>query len=474
MTNSSETRRNEFPTFAKYCRNHIVARPLDSYVDSSIVCGAGDMRSWTGFSALVARIRSMWFSQVNLDVNTLFLVTIYVEAILGLLLLFAWVQNTAIYAVAWWGFADLMRAASIMLFGKYGTVSDLISIDLANAILFTAFAVTWTGARVFDHRKPQWILLFGGAVLWLVLCRIPAIEGSWDTRLLFSSGIITAYTWATAYEFWRGRSEPLVSRWPAIFMFFAHGALYLLRTPFGSMLAPVNNQIFASVWITVLSFEALLFTIAVAFILLAMAKERTEYRHKTDSLIDPLTGIANRRAFLQDAEVQLKRQMTEPRPMAVLLLDLDNFKSINDRFGHAIGDRVLQMFAEVGSGCMRRYDIFGRLGGEEFAALLGDTPRERGLAVAGQIRPSLVEVAGMVEGKPVVATVSIGVVISYDAVLDLSALLAQADHALYRAKDNGRNRIEIASIELILDRVKRASAAADRAASAKAAAKSAA
>ena len=411
---------------------------------------------------------------MNLDVNTLFLVTIYVEAILGLLLLFAWVQNTAIYAVAWWGFADLMRAASIMLFGMYGSVSDLISIDLANAILFTAFAVTWTGARVFDHRKPRWILLFGGAALWLVLYRIPAIQNSWDLRMLLASGIITAYTWATAYEFWRGRSEPLVSRWPAIFMFFAHGALYLLRTPFGAMIAPVNNQVFASVWITVLSFEALLFTIAIAFILLAMAKERTEHRHKTASLIDPLTGIANRRAFLQDAEVQLKCQATEPRPMAVLLLDLDNFKSINDRFGHAIGDRVLQMFAEIGSGCMRRFDIFGRLGGEEFAALLVDTSRERALAVAEQIRSSFVEVTGMVEGKPVVATVSIGVVISYDAVLDLSALLAQADHALYRAKDNGRNRIEIASIELILDRVKRASAAADRAASAKAAAKSAA
>ena len=411
---------------------------------------------------------------MNLDVNTLFLVTIYVEAILGLLLLFAWVQNTAIYAVAWWGFADLLRAASVMLFGMYGSVSDLISIDLANAILFTAFAVTWTGARVFDHRKPQWILLFGGAALWLVLYRIPAVQNSWDMRMLLASGIITAYTWATAYEFWRGRSEPLVSRWPAIFMFFAHGALYLLRTPFGAMLAPVNNQVFASVWITVLSFEALLFTIAIAFILLAMAKERTEHRHKTASLIDPLTGIANRRAFLQDAEAQLKRQATEPRPMAVMLLDLDNFKSINDRFGHAIGDRVLQMFAEVGSGCMRRFDIFGRLGGEEFAALLVDTSRERALAVAEQIRSSFVEVTGVVEGKPVVATVSIGVVISYDAVLDLSALLAQADHALYRAKDNGSNRIEIASIELILDRVKRASAAADRAASAKAAAKSAA
>jgi diguanylate cyclase (GGDEF)-like protein len=429
--------------------------------------------SW-GYQHSFARTWPNRLNAMNLDVNTLFLVTIYVEAILGLLLLFAWAQNTAIYAVAWWGFADLLRAASVMLFGMYGSVSDLISIDLANAILFTAFAVTWTGARVFDHRKPNWILLFGGAALWLVLCRIPVVQGSWDLRLLFSSGIITAYTWATAYEFWRGRSEPLVSRWPAIFMFFAHGALYLLRTPFGAMLAPVNNQVFASVWITVLSFEALLFTIAIAFILLAMAKERTEYRHKTDSLIDPLTGIANRRAFLQDAEAQLKRQLTEPRPMAVLLLDLDNFKGVNDRFGHAIGDRVLQMFAEVGSGCMRRYDIFGRLGGEEFAALLVDTSRERALAIAEQIRSSFVEVTGVVEGKPVVATVSIGVVISYDAVLDLSALLAQADHALYRAKDNGRNRIEIASIELILDRVKRASAAADRAASAKAAAKSAA
>jgi len=408
---------------------------------------------------------------MNLDVNTLFLVTIYVEAILGLLLLFAWVQNTAIHAVAWWGFAHLLRAASVVLFGMYGSVSDLISIDLANAILFTSFAVTWTGARVFDGRKVQPVLLFGGAVGWLVLCRVPAIAGSWDLRMLVSSGLITAYTWATAYEFYRGRSEPLVSRWPAISMLFAHGALYLLRTPFGSMLPwlPANSNLVESVWLTVLSFEGLLFTIAIAFILLAMAKERTEHRHKTASLIDPLTGIANRRAFLQDSEAYLKRQATDPRPIAVMLLDLDNFKAINDRFGHAVGDKVLQRFAEVGSGCMHRFDIFGRLGGEEFGALLVDTSRERALAVAEQIRSSFLAATGEVDGKPVVATVSIGLVISYDAVLDLSALLAQADHALYRAKDNGRNRVEIASIELILDRVKRAAAAADRAASAKAA-----
>jgi diguanylate cyclase (GGDEF)-like protein len=412
---------------------------------------------------------------MNLDVNTLFLVTIYVEAILGLLLLFAWVQNTSIHAVAWWGFADLLRALSVMLFGMYGSVSDLVSIDLANTLLFTAFALTWTGARVFDHRRPLPILLFGGAALWLVLCRIPSVAGSWDVRVLLSSGIITTYTWATAWEFWRGRSEPLVSRWPAIFMLFAHGALYLLRTPFGAMLPwSTSNAVFESAWMTVLSFEALLFTISIAFILLAMAKERTEHRHKTAALVDPLTGISNRRAFLQDGEAQLKRQATDPRPTAVMLLDLDNFKSINDRFGHAIGDRVLQLFAQIAGNCMRRMDLFGRLGGEEFAALLVDTTREKALAVAEEIRAAFARATQEVEGRPVVATVSIGIVISYDAVLDISALLAQADHALYRAKDNGRNRVEIASIELILDRANRGGADIVAMPAAKSAARSAA
>src|SRR5690348_8736064 len=395
---------------------------------------------------------------MNLDVNTLFMVTIYVEAILGLLLLFAWAQNTAIHAVAWWGFAHLLRAASVMLFGMYGSAPDLISIDFANALLFTAFAVTWTGARVFDGRPVEPVYLVTGAVIWLLVCRLPMMTDAVEARALISSGIITTYTWATAYEFWRGRSEPLVSRWPAIFMLFAHGALYLLRTPFGAMLPwlPTSNQVFESVWMTVLSFEALLFTIAIAFILLAMAKERTEHRHKTAALVDPLTGIANRRAFLQDGEAQLKRQATDPRPTAVMLLDLDNFKSINDRFGHAIGDRVLELFAEVAGRSMRRMDLFGRLGGEEFAALLFDVSRDRALAVAEEIRSDFAAASGEVDGRPLLATVSIGIAVSHDATLDLAALLAQADHALYRAKDNGRNRIEVASIELMLDRIRRA------------------
>jgi diguanylate cyclase (GGDEF)-like protein len=390
---------------------------------------------------------------MTLDVNTLFMVTIYVEAILGLLLLFAWAQNTAIRAVAWWGFAHLIRAASVVLFGMYGTAPDLITIDLANALLFTAFAVTWTGARVFDGRPVEPVYLVTGAVIWLLVCRLPALTEAIDARALIASGIITAYTWLTAYEFWRGRSEQLVSRWPAIFMLFAHGALFLLRTPLVSVLpwSPTNSM-YGSVWLTVLSFEALLFTISIAFILLAMAKERTELRHRTAAMIDPLTGIANRRAFLQDAAQLAKRHSGNPRPTAVLLIDLDHFKSINDRFGHALGDRVLEIFTDAARQSVRTTDLIGRLGGEEFAAVLYDTSRDKAVMVAERIRESFAQASQEVDGRPVCASVSIGIVHCQEAVLDVPELLAQADQALYFAKERGRNRVEVASLEMLLER----------------------
>src|SRR4249919_2084242 len=372
---------------------------------------------------------------MTLDVHTLFMVTIYVEAILGLLLLFVWAQNMALRAVCWWGFAHLIRLASIGLFGTYGEAPDLVSIDLANALLFTAFAVTWTGARVFDGRPVEPVYLVTGAVIWLLVCRLPLLTDNMDTRSLVASAIITGYIWLTAYEFWRGRDEPLVSRWPAVIMLFAQGALFLLRTPMVGVLrgSPANDSMFGSVWMTVLSVESLLFTISTALILLAMAKERTELRHRTAAMVDPLTGIANRRSFMQDASLLAKRHIGNPHPTAVLLIDLDHFKSINDSFGHAVGDRVLGIFADAARKSMRGSDLVVRLGGEEFAAILTETSREKAVEVAERIRESFAQVAQNVDGHPVRATVSIGLVHCQERTLDIPDLLTQADHALYCA-----------------------------------------
>lgn len=349
------------------------------------------------------------------------------------------------------GLAHLLRAASVAMFGTFESSPDVISIDLANALLFTSFAFTWMGTRVFDGGRISPLGLITGAVLWFALSSLPSVGGSVEGRILLSSSIIACYSWMSAYEFWRGRQEPLVSRWPAIFMLFANGALFLLRTPLSLILPWVPGEhIFDNVWMTILSFEGLLFTIAIAFIFLAMAKERAEFLHKTASLVDPLTGIANRRAFLEASQELARRMEADPRPAGVLLIDLDHFKAINDNYGHAFGDRVLQIFAQTAEAHVGALDLVGRLGGEEFAALLYDANHDRALAIAEEIRHSFAKNARSLDGYDVGATASIGVAVSGKGPLDVHALLAQADQALYYAKERGRNRVETSSLDVIL------------------------
>jgi diguanylate cyclase (GGDEF)-like protein len=385
---------------------------------------------------------------MNLDVKTLFMITMHVEIILGLLLYLAWAQNFAKRALAWWGGAHLMRAVSIMLFGMHGTVPNSLSIDVANAVLFASFALTWCGARVFDRKSPEPALALVGVAVWVLACRLPAFAATVEPRALVGSGIVTAYTWLAAYEFWRGRDEALISRWPAIFMLFAHGALFLLRTPLGTALhVTPGNTLAMSGWLELLSLEALLFTISIAFILLAMAKEHTEYRHRTAARTDSLTGIANRRGFLEQTAVS-KRAALDALPTAVLLFDLDHFKSINDRFGHAIGDRVLQIFADTAKANIGAAGLVGRWGGDEFVAVLYDTARDRAATLAERIQVAFEKAAGTIDGRPAKATVSTGMVFSAQGPFELPALLLQADQALYRAKSDGRNRLAVATSEI--------------------------
>src|SRR3954471_5785878 len=387
---------------------------------------------------------------LDLDVNTLFMVTMYIEIMLGLLLFFAWAQNFSKRALAWWGSAHLLRATSIMLLGLYGMAPDSLSIDLANAVLFGSFALTWCGARVFDRRNPEPVVALVGVAIWLLACRLQAFTTTVELRVLVGSGIVTAYTWAAAYEFWRGRDEALVSRWPAIFMLFAHGALFLLRTPIGSAahVAPGNNLAMSG-WLELLSLEGLLFTISIAFILLAMAKERTEYRHRAAASTDPLTGIANRRGFLEQTALS-RRAGSGAQPTAVLLFDLDHFKSVNDQYGHAVGDRTLKLFADIAKAHVGTAGTVGRWGGDEFVAVLPNTTREIAATVAERIQVALEHAAADIDGRLVGATVSTGLAFSSNGAFELPGMLLKADQALYRANGEGRNRLAISAPETAL------------------------
>jgi diguanylate cyclase (GGDEF)-like protein len=321
---------------------------------------------------------------MSIDFKTLFLLTLDVEAMLGVLLLFSWMQNTAVRAVAWWGCAHLLRSLSIGLYGMYGALPDLITITVADVILFGSYAVTWTGARIFDGRAPRPGSLITGAAVWLSACQFSEFAQAPAIRASLSAAIIAAFMWLTAYEFWRSRAERLLSRRPAIFILFANGAMFLLRSPPIARLAwPVDEHVLSRAWLTVISSESLLATISTAFILLAMAKERAELRHKTAASKDPLTGLANRRSFFQEAA---RLMQTSNRPVALLMIDLDHFKSINDQFGHAAGDEVLRIFAKTTSANLRPSDLVGRLGGEEFAVLLPAASQDGAWFVAAALR----------------------------------------------------------------------------------------
>jgi diguanylate cyclase (GGDEF)-like protein len=162
--------------------------------------------------------------------------------------------------------------------------------------------------------------------------------------------------------------------------------------------------------------------------------------HKTAAMTDLLTGLFNRRAFLEAANRLIEQRGRRALPVSVLLFDLDKFKSINDRFGHAVGDDALKVFAATASANMRATDVIGRLGGEEFAAIIPGTAADARL-VAERLRAAFESAGVVISSHPIGATVSVGVATAI-APVQIDPLLARADAALYRAKHNGRNRVE--------------------------------
>ena len=165
-------------------------------------------------------------------------------------------------------------------------------------------------------------------------------------------------------------------------------------------------------------------------------------------MTDALTGLANRRAFMEFAEQRLNTHASGA--VAFLVLDLDWFKAINDGHGHAMGDRVLRLFAHTLSDNLPRDSITGRLGGEEFAAIVSGPDQQATIAAAERVREGFAVAARVVDGVPIAATVSIGLAHAYDLPADMvEALCERADKALYQAKALGRNRVESAVDELV-------------------------
>src|SRR5207244_9202074 len=191
------------------------------------------------------------------------------------------------------------------------------------------------------------------------------------------------------------------------------------------------------------SVELVLYAIGTVFVIFMLVSDRAVTAHKTAASVDPLSGMLNRRGFAEACSRVIEREARAGRPVAVLIFDIDHFKSINDRFGHPAGDEVLILFATVVVNTLRISDLSGRIGGEEFAALLPCSLEEAVIA-AERVRSAFAASGIVIESGPVDTTVSIGVA-GGPAGTELEVLLAAADTALYQAKRSGRNRVEAAA-----------------------------
>ncbi|WP_429291815.1 diguanylate cyclase [Paraburkholderia sp. CI3] len=165
---------------------------------------------------------------------------------------------------------------------------------------------------------------------------------------------------------------------------------------------------------------------------------------RTEADFDVLTGLANRRFFEKAAQKAVAHARQQSCHLTVLALDLDFFKRVNDSYGHAAGDRVLQVVARLFEGVLRETDLAARLGGEEFAAILLDSPLEQAQAVAERIRITVQNTPILLEaGQTISQTVSIGIAAYREGEADLVLTQKRADAALYSAKAEGRNRVQI-------------------------------
>lgn len=380
---------------------------------------------------------------MTLDLPTLMVMQSFAMASAGGLLLFAWTQNSNVPPLAVWGIAHFFAAAGILAL-MFGVVLQQQALSaLGGVLLCSQSGLIWKAVRNIDGKPAPLVLAFIGPATTAAASVAP-LFGDYAGSIALVGG--TAYAAVAAMSLWLGRGDRLIARW-ALFALATMHALALWIGMFSTFIGatgqdavPELASLFGFIY-----FESVVFALGTAVFAVALIKERNEAASLLAARTDALTGVANRAAILSNAERALQRCRRDGAPIAVAMFDLDRFKSINDLHGHAIGDAVLKKFCEIANGGLRPHDLFGRLGGEEFAAVMPGCGLEAAFVRAERVREAFVDACKFIRGRQVKATVSGGVAASAGAEDTLDGLLEQADAALYAAKADGRNRVKRAA-----------------------------
>ncbi|GLQ50486.1 GGDEF domain-containing protein [Dyella flava] len=387
---------------------------------------------------------------MQLNVETLSLINGCQALVLALILWFGTHGGSmhAINGLRLRAVALLLEAGGDLTLLLASKMSPLTVVLVGNSLNLAAQAVTIIALRMVLQRNLRWreaTLL--GAAAWLVVTYLSTAHPDYELRVLWGSFFLACNS-ALNISALRGGCRKKETRaqclllWTyvlsIVLLVWRNVSLWTLATPPHSISAPGQVN----------TLYVLLFGIApllgsVGFLLLYNEILQRELHNL--ARIDPLTGVINRLGLLEASETLLARARRKHEPVGVLLIDADHFKSINDRFGHDDGDRVLLELVSNIRRVLRAGDLVGRVGGEEFLVLSPSVNAGDLMTLAERIRAAVERTSFYIAGERYGLTVSIGAAIADDGEPDMMAARRRADMALYEAKRAGRNCVMISA-----------------------------
>jgi diguanylate cyclase (GGDEF)-like protein len=378
----------------------------------------------------------------SLDLRTIVLMTTITGAAMSIVLFSAYRSfPSGVKGLGSWALGTLAIGVAALLYGLRDIVPDWVPVLCATSIMFWGVGLWLIGTQKFYNRRPTWWIFH---LVWAI--GMAAIAWWWFVAPSFVARA-TVFSF-TVFVFYSLQAITILRRGERHFSTHFFGLLMSVQAIMVLTRAVVSlnyhetavgmfdGNIFHAVYLATSSFMMSL--LPVGFMTVATRRLQTLLEHSSN--LDPLTGVLNRRGFATNYNSEKVRLSRSGQAMALMSIDLDHFKSVNDRFGHGVGDRVLVHAADKIGKALRATDHVARFGGEEFVVLLPETTLERSLLVAARIQASLRDASTL--GLPPY-TISIGIASQFAPDEILEDVLARADAALYRAKAGGRNRIEV-------------------------------
>jgi diguanylate cyclase len=383
---------------------------------------------------------------MGLDVRTIMVMFSMLTLMFSGLLEMAGLQAKNIRGVRQWSVSNLCLSLGFGLSYFYSTPRPGYewAIVIATALITTGLSLQFTGIKAFKGEHSGWRLasLFVGiAVLQSIWFAF--VQPDINARAIINSILFALIYAASARQLLIRIDSPLrTAYWFTGLCFALLVVIMLLRGAMIWVLPSGTYRIYALIPLNPLPFFlGAMAQLCVTFGFVLMLDYRLVMDLQKIASRDMLTGALNRRRLEEEAERLWARRSRTGDTLAVMMIDIDHFKSVNDRYGHLAGDEVLRHLAAIAQASIRADDYFARYGGEEFCILLPSTTEQEAFSLAERLREAYAARTMEFGGKPLNSTISIGVADSTQAGLEFSSLLATADQALYRAKQRGRNRV---------------------------------